>query len=89
MDSGELWEHRSELQEVAPGVFITNVFGVKKVAQLKQAGVTAVLNVTNDLPFPAGDFVCRRIGFADNATGVSLPLDECLAFMEETLRGGG
>jgi protein-tyrosine phosphatase len=89
MDRGELWSLRSELQEVAPGVFITNGFGARKSELLKKQGVTAVLNLTNELQFPAGDFVCRRIGFADNATGVTLPLTECFAFIEETLRGGG
>lgn len=83
----DLSEGRSELQEVLPRVFITNFFGSKKAALLAQAGITHVLNVTSDLPFPANapGLVCKRVAFADN-THVTLPLDECLAWIETALK---
>ena len=82
----DLTEGRSELQEVLPRVFITNFFGTKKAALLAQTGITHVLNVTWDLPFPGlpRDLVCTRVAFADN-THVRLPLNECLGWIEAAL----
>ena len=39
---GELWEGRSQLQEVAPRVFLTNFFGARKKDLLAAAGITHV-----------------------------------------------
>ena len=39
---GELWEGRSQVQEVAPRVFLTNFFGARKKDLLAAAGITHV-----------------------------------------------
>ena len=39
---GELWEGRSQLQEVAPRVFLTNFFGARRKDLLAAAGITHV-----------------------------------------------
>ncbi len=85
MEQGsDLTAGRSELQEFSPRVFISNFFGAKKGELLRAAGITHVLNVTWDLPFARGDWACHRVAFADN-TGVTLPLDECFAFLDSAL----
>ncbi len=75
---------RSELQEFSPRLFISNFFGAKKAELLRANGITHVLNVTSDLPFARGDWVCHRVGFADNS-GVVLPLTDCFAFLDDAL----
>ncbi len=84
----DLWPGRSELQQVLPGLYISNAFGAKKKSLLQRENISAVLNVTNDLPFANESLQCKRVGFADN-TNVALPLAECLDFVDEVLSSGG
>lgn len=84
----DLWPGRSELQEISPRVFIGSFFSVRKTKLLRDAGITHVLNVTHDLPFPATEsgVSCCRIGFSDDATRVVLPLQQCLLHIDTVLQ---
>jgi serine/threonine/tyrosine-interacting protein len=81
----DLWEGRSHVQEVASRVFITNVFGSRKVELLEQCGITHVLVCAAELPFAfPGRFHYERLDLADN-THCALPLHDAMAFILRAL----
>lgn len=83
--ASDLWPQRSELQEVAPRVFITNTFGAKSAAKLRAAGITHVLVCAAELEVPHHPMVVyHRLHLADN-THEPLPLDEAFAFIDTAL----
>ncbi len=81
----DLWEGRSQVQEVASRVFITNVFGSKKRELLEQCGITHVLVCAAELPFAfPGRFHYERFDLVDN-THCALPLHDAMAFILRAL----
>lgn len=44
-----LWPGRSDLQEIVPGLHITNFFGARNRAKLRAAGITHVVNCGAEL----------------------------------------
>jgi hypothetical protein len=88
MDS-DLWPGRSELQEIAPCVYITNYFGAKNRAKLNAAGITHILVCASELPFAfETSFRYKRLDIADN-TGVVLPIEEAISWIDDGVRDGG
>lgn len=67
--AAELWPGRSEVQELVPGLCITNNFGAMKRSKLRAAGITRVIMCARELEarFP-NDFAYDRLRLADNTT---------------------
>ena len=81
----DLWPGRSELQEVAERVFITNFFGARSRPKLTGAGITHILVCAAELPFVfEGAFCYKRLDLADNTTA-RLPVDEAQTFIRTAL----
>ena len=81
----DLWPGRSELQEVAARVFITNFFGARSRPKLTEAGITHVLVCAAELPFVFEEsFRYKRLHLADNTTAM-LPVAEARAFIRDAL----
>ncbi len=91
-NTSNLWPGRSDMQEVAQNVWITNFFGARKLSLLRSQNVTHVLVCADELPiaFPHSFQYLKLDGFTDN-TGTDLwkQLDNALPWMDEALRGGG
>ena len=63
-----LWPGRSELQQLCPGVWITNFFGSRDLAKLSRHGITHVCVCAQELPrlFEAKGLVYLQFPLADN-----------------------
>jgi len=95
-----LWAGRSDLQEVVPGVFISNVFGASSKAKLLEAGITHVVNCGAELDCKfegkgalapgARPLVYLRVPLADQPSQRLPPhaADAC-AFIDAALHPGG
>ena len=92
VNSGDLWPGRSEIQEVANGVCITNFFGAKNLPLLVANGITHVLICANELPeaFPHSFQYFKLKAFTDN-TGTDLlkQLDIALPWIDVVSQDGG
>ena len=63
----DLWEGRSQLQELYPRIFISNFFGAKKKSNLEKHSISHIINCTEDLPCPfEATKTYLRIPIADN-----------------------
>ena len=92
VDRGDLWPDRSKIQEIAPGLYITNFFGAKKIEMLRAEKITHVVVCAAELPEPfSKDFQCLKLeNFTDN-TGTDLlqQLDVALPWIRSAVDGGG
>lgn len=87
-----LWPYRSDIQEIVPGVCITNYFGANKAEKLHSSAISHVVVCADELPpaFP-GQFAYLMLeGLTDN-TGTSLntPLRKALPWIKDALKKGG
>lgn len=69
MAADELWEGRSELQEVVSNVFISNVFGARSKAKLQDKGISRIVVAAAELDMfheSQPDLEYLRLPLADN-----------------------
>ena len=90
-DALGLWPGRSELQEIVPGVYLSNFFAARNRAKLRAAGVTHVLNCGAELDCCfAGELRYLHLPLADNPSQEIAPhLDSAYAFINGALCEGG
>jgi hypothetical protein len=91
-NNGDFWPGRSEIQEVAKGVCITNFFGAKKLPLLKFYGITHVLVCASELPeaFPYSFQYLKLERFTDNTgTDLSQQLETTIPWLKRALSEGG
>ena len=91
-DRGDLWPGRSQIQEVTPGISITNFFGAKKLQSLIDAAITHIVICAGDLPeaFPSKFQYLSLENFADNTcTDLLRQLDAALPWIKAAIKQGG
>ena len=86
-----LWSGRSELQEIVPGVYLSNFFAARNRAKLRAAGVTHVLNCGAELDCCfEGELMYLHVRLADNPGQELAPhLSGAYDFINGALLGGG
>ena len=91
-DGFDLWPGRSCIQEAAPNLCITNVFGARKLAQLQQARISHVVICADELPeaFPNHFAYLKLTGLVDNTGTPLLPyLRKALPWIKDAQDRGG
>ena len=82
---------RSAIMHIAEHVYLSNFFGAKNRAKLREAGITHILVCAQELPRAfASDssLVYQQLPLADNP-GQVIPLDEALAFIDSCAAANG
>ncbi len=88
---GELWPLRSKLQEICPGLYITNFFGAQKKLQLQEHSISHVVVCAREFEpaFPA-DFEYKKLDIADNTTVDLNPhIRNALPWISKAIHSGG
>ena len=86
-----LWPGRSQLQKVAPSVFISNAAGARSLEALTAAGITHVLNCATELrPAHPSAFTYHTAALVDvPSCDLVGPLGPALAFVGAAVGSGG
>ena len=91
-DHSELWPNRSKLQEIIPGICITNYFGSRNLKALNDGNITHVVVCADELAemFPAKFSYLKLAGLSDNTTtSLSDHLKQALPWIDRAVSHDG